>query len=48
MTLMAAKNGNYSGIEGCRDAYEVCADVDGDTSKIFNFDEDEYENVTEF
>lgn len=29
-------------------AYEVCADVDGDTSKIFNFDEDEYENVTEF
>lgn len=48
MTLMAAKNGNYGGIEGCRDAYEVCADVDGDTSKIFNFDEDEYENVTEF
>lgn len=48
MTLMAAKNDNYSGIEGCRDAYEVCADVDGDTSKIFNFDEDEYENVTEF
>lgn len=48
MTLMAAKNGDYSGIEGCRDAYEVCADVDGDTSKIFNFDEDEYENVTEF
>jgi hypothetical protein len=48
MTLMAAKNGNYSGIEGCRDAYEVCADVDEDTSKIFNFDEDEYENVTEF
>lgn len=48
MTLMAAKNGDYSGIEGCNDAYEVCADVDGDTSKIFNFDEDEYENVTEF
>ncbi|RGF90495.1 hypothetical protein DXA02_13705 [Ruminococcus sp. AM54-1NS] len=48
MTLTAAKNGNYSCIEGCRDAYEVCADVDGDTSKIFNFDEDKYENVTEF
>lgn len=27
---------------------EFCHDVDGDTSKIFNFDEDEYENVTEF
>lgn len=48
MTLTAAKNGNYSCIEGCRDVYEVCADVDGDTSKIFNFDEDKYENVTEF
>lgn len=48
MTLTAAKNGNYSCIEGCRDAYEACADVDGDTSKIFNFDEDKYENVTEF
>lgn len=48
MTLTAAKNGNYSCIEGCRDAYEVCADVDGDTSEIFNFDEDKYENVTEF
>lgn len=48
MTLTAAKNGNYSCIEGCRDAYEVCADVGGDTSKIFNFDEDKYENVTEF
>lgn len=50
MTLTAAKNGNYSCIEGCRDVYEVCADVDGDTSKIFNFDDDEdkYENVTEF
>lgn len=48
MTLTAAKNGNYSCIEGCRDVYEVCADVDGDTFKIFNFDEDKYENVTEF
>ena len=37
MTLMAAKNGNYSGIEGCRDAYEVCANVDGDTSKTVSY-----------
>lgn len=36
------------GIEGCRDAYEVCADVDGDTSKIFKFNEDEYDNVIKF
>lgn len=48
MTLMAAKNGDYSGIESCRDAYEVCADVDGDTSKIFKFNEDEYDNVIKF
>lgn len=46
MTLNAAKNGDFSGIEGCNDVYEACCDVCIDPSNIFDFSEledDEYD-----
>lgn len=46
MTLMAAKNGDYSGVEDCEDAYDVCSWAGGNPNDVFDFDEiteDEYD-----
>lgn len=47
LTLEAARNEDYSNLDGCETADE-CKCAQGIDRDIFDFNEDDYENVTEF